>query len=187
MSSLTLVTATRNLKSQRVWLFSGTQDTVVQPGTYTSHSLNGILTYVRHRCGAQARTVLPLLRAQRADRDRVRRQRGTRPGDRSLRPPVLLFGRSVHQQLSLRRCGHAVAMDAEISAQTSCQCFALECKPIRQSFLTPTNHTHSASPVQVYVINQGQYTPFNLAPRDLSLADKAYVYVPQSCLDAGQC
>ena len=58
---------------------------------------------------------------------------------------------------------------------------------IRQSFLTPTNHTHSASPVRVYVINQGQYTPFNLAPRDLSLADKAYVYVPQSCLDAGQC
>jgi len=40
--------------------------------------------------------------------------------------------------------------------------------------------------MQIYIINQGAYTPFNLSPRDISLADQAYVYVPQSCLNAGE-
>jgi hypothetical protein len=143
--TLASIDPTRNLKSQRVWLFSGTQDTVVQPGV-----VRKLEQYYRYYVpSAQIATEYGVSAEHALVTDHYGRQCSY------LGDPFI------------NNCHYDAAGTLLQWTQKS-----------------PLKPRVNASRSNVYVINQGQYTPFNLAPRDLSLADKAYVYVPQSCLDA---
>jgi hypothetical protein len=142
--TLASIDPTINLKSQRVWLFSGTQDTVVQSGV-----VRKLEQYYRNYVpGAQISTE---------------------------------YGISAEHALITDHYGRACSYlgDPFINNCNYDGAGTL----LQWTQKSPLKSRVNATRSNVYIINQGAYTPFNLAPRDISLADTGYVYVPPACLN----
>jgi len=143
--TLASIDPTRNLKSQRVWLFSGTQDTVVMSGV-----VRKLEQYYRNYIPtAQIATEYDISAEHALITDQ--------------------YGRACSYlgDPFINNCNYDGAGTLLQWLQKS-----------------PLKPRVNASRSNVYIIHQGDYTPFNLSPGDISLADKAYVYVPPACLNA---